>query len=354
MAVLGSRAVQRLARPLREHLNRHSARVAREQVDELRNELQYLRRAPGGSALSVPGAVSSSFELDSIRSALEQLDLQLRPVVESQRFLEQRLREAASSLATLRCSIDLLLGPTGRVHSRLVDDDELHGLLDALASVGGRDRALIALHQAYRTLVEVETTCSGRCASSTPDLLASLATVVLIPPPTRQVLQLGTLHGLEAIAVYRQLRRLGVRGDLTIVDRFADDDEDLSLSPTTRDFVELNMVLAGVPSDDLRLVVGGIESKEVRQEIGDRTYGFVGVDRRHLGEDLEALLARVEEVTAPEAIVVLEGVRGSANPDLAAALDRYLGRPETHLYEVATVASATLLQRRAAPAQAGR
>lgn len=269
---------------------------------------------------------------------------------------EAERREAKALLAGYRCSFDMLFGPAGRYASRFVTDDEVLQLVEQLSRFDEGDTIVAALHQAYRLLIEVELRGIGRLAGSTPNALAKLTAIALLSAPSREVLEIGTLFGLGAVAVMRQLARSGVDPFITIVDPLAGHqiqpgrgaELDVSATPATRAIVEANLQLGGVTPRSFRLIEGFSGDDRVLDAIGDRSYGLIVIDGDH-GEDAalsDLLLA--ERVAADDALVLLDDYRDPAWPGVEKALERYVGRDGSRLEVVSTAATTAFLRARPA------
>ena len=195
-------------------------------------------------------------------------------------------------LANYRSSLELLLGPAGRYMSRFVSEDDVSQLIDQFGFLGDDGDVVAAVHQAYRLLVEVELRGLGRFAGSTPNALAKLTAIALMPVPSGEVLEIGTLFGLGAVAAMRQLARRDIDAFITIVDPLAGHqiqpdrgaELDVSVTRASRRIVEANLALGGVPSARYRLIEGMSGDSTTIEAIGDRAYGVIVIDGDH-GEE---------------------------------------------------------------------
>lgn len=370
--ILNSKPVKRLTRPLRARLKSVVTRVAREQVATLRAELDEGRRKvqDAGTRVEEMRSVIASLQRESDRSALRVGDLtgevakvsgslgelvnQQHDFASGQAAVDDRMRELTSLVDAYRCSLDLVLGPTGRYAPRFISDDELQDLLLELEFVGDRDRVIVGLHQAYRTLIDLELRSVGRVAGGTPNILAKLAAVALMPPPSGDALEIGTLFGAGAVGVARQISRSGIEPYLTIVDPFAgyqmqpdrDDSIDVSLSPVTQAVVVTNLALGGVSPNNYRLIEGTSDSPESQRVAGDRSYGLIVIDGDHSEKVAYNDLLWAESIALPDALVILDDFDDPAWPGVAVALKRYIDRPESTLRLVGTAATTAFLRQK--------
>lgn len=361
---LRSAPVKRLSRLLPRRLRR-SVRVARGKVgvlranshggrhvddvnqrDDVRSELAALRTE---HALSSRRLTELSTGVAEVRRAVDELGTSTQGDGDAVRTeLEHRVRHLTSLVETFRCSLMLLLGPTGRHFTRFVSEDEVDRLVTELEMFGPRDRSVAAVHQAYRTLVELEMRCVGRAAGSTTTTLATLAAVALVAPPSSDVLVVRAGHGITASGISRQLARRGIDARLTLVDRFSAhthepdraQGSDASLTPLTPGVVTRNLELGGVPVEHCRLIDGEPEAADVRATVADRRYGLVVADAGTQAAD-----AAVEElewiatIVLPSASVILVDWLDPTRLAAGAALDHFGARAATGLHLVGRAAT---------------
>lgn len=309
--------------------------------------------------------------LDQVRESLEQGAGSLAEVKESLRELgprpgellagwreiaanapavEDRLRQLTELVDGLRGSLHALLGPTGRRSSRLVSDDELELVMSELGFVGRPGAIAAAVHQAYRALVEVELRCVGNFTGSTSDVVADLASIVLMPPPTGELLLIRTPCGVEAVGAARQLLRIGREPNVTVVDPFAIDATsqdavaDASLTPSTPTVARANLGLGGVPSDRFRVIEGMSDAPDAQRAAGDRKYGLVVIGGNRSRAGVHQDLAWVGAIVEPDALIVVNDVGDPSEPEVRAALDRYLGEPGATLRMMGTAGTSAFLR----------
>ncbi len=101
---------------------------------------------------------------------------------------------------------------------------------------------------AYRTLFELELRGVGRLAGGPGNILGKLTTTPLLNPPNGEILEIGTLFGLFSGGMARQMSRIGLKYELTIIDPFASVQlqvtelkPDASGSPVTETVVRENL-----------------------------------------------------------------------------------------------------------------
>jgi hypothetical protein len=257
-----------------------------------------------------------------LRESFEVIDLRTQVI---------ELRSEVEKMRTGQFAVDLLLGSQGRRSSRLVTKAALHRLADQITSVTGAPNVYGQLVQAYRMLFELELRGVGRLAGGPSNVLGKLTATPLLAPPNGEVLEIGTLFGLFSGGMARQITRIGLEYDLTIVDPLAETQlqtsnpkPDSSGSPVTETVVRANLTLAGVDPNRLRLIKGFSGDPEVQATISDRRYGVVIVDGDHSAEGVAIDLELAEKVTAVGGIVVLDDYGDRNWPGVEESLGKHL------------------------------
>ncbi|GIG64409.1 class I SAM-dependent methyltransferase [Phytomonospora endophytica] len=230
--------------------------------------------------------------------------------------------------------LELLLDPAGRGKARRPSRSEWAKLVTEIQVVTGDEFARRSATTAYRTLVALEAIGVGRMAGGTANVVGKLATAPLLAPPrNNDVLEIGTLHGLFAAGLLRQLHRRGLEPNLTIVDPLAGDQlqpgrmttRDVSGVPIRPDVVRANLALAGPAGERTRLRQGFSGDAVVRAEVGDRAYGVLIIDGDHSFEGVLADLEWAEQIAADGALVVMDDYGDRYWPGVTEALDKHLG-----------------------------
>ncbi|MGL5828513.1 MAG: class I SAM-dependent methyltransferase, partial [Angustibacter sp.] len=225
--------------------------------------------------------------------------------------------ELAAQIAQLQKTVhvlELLLGADTMRGSRIPTEATINLLRRQIAEVTGADKPHRAVVMAWRTLFDLEMRGIGRIAGSQSNIVGKLATVPLLNPPSGDILEIGTLFGLFAGGMYRQLARRGFQPRLTLVDPFAgaqlQDGQSLGTDPTgtpvSRKTAEFNLHLSGVKPKDIRIIEGLSTDRSVRKRVAKRRYGVVIVDGDHSYEGVRQDLAWVGEHVQPRGIVVLD------------------------------------------------
>jgi hypothetical protein len=263
-----------------------------------------------------------------------------------------KMRAELDELRGHRFAVELLLGPQGRRSSRLISEPALRQLAGQVQQVTGAEHAYTRLAQTYRMLFELELRGVGRLAGGTRNILGKLATTPLLNPPNGEVLEIGTLFGVFSGAMARQMNRIGLEYQLTVVDPLAEIQlqvvelkPDASGSPVTETVVRANLALAGVDPGRVRLIQGFSGDEQVQAAIADRRYGVMIIDGDHSAEGVAIDLALAEKVVAQHGIVVLDDYGDTNWPGVEQAVAAHLAGP-TRFDLIGAVATSAFLRAR--------
>lgn len=247
-------------------------------------------------------------------------------------------------------AVDLLLGSHGRRNTRLMSEEQLRDLAKQIGKASGAPDAYQRLVQSYRLLFELELRGVGRLAGGSANILGKLTTTPLLNPPNGEVLEIGTLFGLFSGGMVRQISRIGLKYELTIIDPFASVQlqvkelkADTSGSPVTENVVRENLALAGVDPERLRLIKGFSEDPEIQAQAMDREYGVIVIDGDHSAAGVANDLVFAEKIAAPGGIVVLDDFGDKGWPGVQQATEAHL-RGETRFELVGVVATSAFLR----------
>jgi len=297
------------------------------------------------------------FRLDQHINRLARI--RARQVNDQTRIDVGRLRSEVAALRAdlttsheLSYSVELLLGSAGRAKSRIVDDAVISLLAGQIQQATGLADARPYVVQAYRLLFELELRGVGRLAGGVRNVLGKLATTPLLEPPNGDILEIGTLYGIFAGGMARQLNRIGLEHRITIVDPFTGGQlqrgrirADASGSPVTEVVARANLQLAGITDDRIRVVPGYSEDLEIQKSISDREYGVMIIDGDHSAEGVAIDLALAEKVVAAGGIVVIDDYGDRKWAGVEQATTEHLAG-ETRFDLVGVVATSAFLRAR--------
>jgi hypothetical protein len=352
--------------PLRTRLNRFTVNVTKKQIAPTKRAVNDLRASIGSQQqawvqlscdlgemrVDVKQALYGATVAKELNVAVRELATKVESCEKAVQRLDVRARELDDLIASHRTTLGLLFGSTGRFVTRLISEDDVNRLLDELSFVGDPETVAVVLHQAYRMLLELEIRGLGRLASSTPNALAKLAAVALLPAPSGEILEIGTLFGLGAVGLMRQLLRRDVDAFITIVDPFAGHqiqpdlgaELDVSGAPVSLRIVAANLSLGDVPASRYRLIEGLTGQPATDDLISDRKYGIIVIDGDHGRDAALADLLLAERVAEAGALVLLDDYQNEAWPGVERALDDYFRRDEKRLTLMGVAATTAVLR----------
>ncbi|GLY18495.1 hypothetical protein Kisp01_55090 [Kineosporia sp. NBRC 101677] len=255
--------------------------------------------------------------------------------------LRTELERMRSQVRTPGYAVDLLLGAQGRRSTRLISEEKLRDLAAQVAKASKAPDAYGRVVQAYRTLFELELRGVDRLAGAAPNILGKLATAPLLNPPNGEILEIGTHFGLFSGGMARQVSRIGLQYQLTIIDPLADVEP--GGNPVTETVVRENLSLAGVSPNRMRLVKGFSEDPKIQAQVSDRKYGVIVIDGDHSARGVANDLRFAEKVAAPGAVVVLDDYGDRNWPGVQEATDSHL-TGGTRFELVGVVATAAFLR----------
>jgi hypothetical protein len=309
---------------------------------ELRDEVRELRRSSAA---------------DRRRADSRIADLEKSVADLSDRFATAARR--SDRVTRMTSSLDMVFTRRLPLMNRVVSRDVMDTLVGEVAAISGAQRAEYHVSVGYTTLIDLETRGLGRIAGSVQNIVGKLVTVPLLDPPNEDVLEIGTLFGMFAAGLERQLARTGRQPRITIVDPLEglqlqggrDDQVDRTAVPVVEDVVRRNLQLAGVPADRVRLFKGLSGDDAIRAAAADRRYGVVVVDGDHSAAGVAADLEYAEQVAAEGAVVVLDDYGDEKWPQVQQAADAHLAGP-TRFELIGTVATSAFLRAGPVPSAA--
>lgn len=267
------------------------------------------------------------------------------------RSVQRSLAVHAEHTSALITTANLLLGPEGRNHPRLLRHDQVDRLAAEIASLSVDGPTIPSIATSLRTLISVESLGVGRVAGRTSNIIGKLASIPLLRPPGSEALEIGTLYGLFAVSMLKELDSLGGPWGLTVVDPLAGHQEQPSSRggggggrevPVTSAVFTENVGRFGF-SHRTRLVQHKSTSPMAIDAISDRQYGLIVVDGDHSANGVLHDLSLLPRIALKGAVVVVDDYGDPAWPGVKAALDRHL-ETSRHLSMLGTVATSAFLR----------
>jgi methyltransferase family protein len=245
------------------------------------------------------------------------------------------IRKAATNrdqrAADVQFTSQVVLG-TGRRFDRTLSHAEWRALADQIKDLSGGADPVWRMRQAFRSLLDHETRGLGRVAGTAYNIIGKLTVPTFLEPPDGPVLEIGTLYGLFSPALVKQFRQLGQFRQLTVIDPMVGHQVqtgrhsggDPTGTPVTAQVARHNFALCGLSPVDVRLIEGYSTDADVRAQLAEDRYAVVVVDGDHSEEGVYADLRWVENITAPDGIVIVDDFGDELWPDVERATRRYL------------------------------
>jgi predicted O-methyltransferase YrrM len=190
-------------------------------------------------------------------------------------------------------------------HRRRVSDEAVADFIGALGPKFGiefRERQLY--HMAHR-VTAIESLSHGRLATSIDAILTRLAAALYLTKERDRefrLLEIGTLYGIGAIALYDAVRFNVPKASVTLIDPldgyYAEGAGDyVSAAPVSRRVLEDNWRLAAGTLEDLTIIQEKSETAAAREAIAGREFDMLVIDGDHsydgVRRDFENYFGRV-------------------------------------------------------------
>jgi FkbM family methyltransferase len=159
-------------------------------------------------------------------------------------------------------------------------------------------------------ICRTEDRCEGRLATTVHAAVVRSLALMSLGAGDVELLEVGTLFGVGAGALYRTGARVGQRVRLTLVDplnryyNIGVPDPTTGV-PLTYDVLSQNLREMSVADSDVRVVVGKRGDDEILAEVSDRQYDYVLIDGNHTLAGVAADIARYGGLVRPGGLLVL-------------------------------------------------
>ncbi|MBA5778051.1 DUF115 domain-containing protein [Stappia sp. F7233] len=169
-------------------------------------------------------------------------------------------------------------------HLRYLNDTDIKRIMEFWIPTFGLSRNRKALSYIANKICNVEQACDGRLATTIQAAMLRTLALRSIGKRSIEVLEIGTLFGIGAAALYKTAE-FGTRVSLTLIDPLegyynAGADPATGL-PVNRDVLEGNLSALSIPESDYRIIQHYSDSEEAIEKAGDRSYDFVLIDGDH-------------------------------------------------------------------------
>ncbi|MXN67191.1 glycosyltransferase [Stappia sp. GBMRC 2046] len=257
----------------------------------VKREVEYLNRAiqlgsgNGGGEKSADPALGPD---GWVKRAIDKADADLNKV--TKRFDAQIAavaKDIKSNADVQNKRFSLLSGANSagaNGHLRYLNDTDIKRILEFWIPTFGLPRNRKALSYIANKICNVEQICDGRLATTIQAAMLRTLALRSLGKETIEVLEIGTLFGIGAAALYKTAD-FGTRVSLTLIDPLdgyynAGADSATGM-PVNRDVLEGNLSALSIPESDYRIIQHYSDSEEALGMAGDRLYDFVLIDGDH-------------------------------------------------------------------------
>tara|TARA_R110002072_G_scaffold20532_10_gene74330 strand:- start:2673 stop:3800 length:1128 start_codon:yes stop_codon:yes gene_type:complete len=173
-------------------------------------------------------------------------------------------------------------------HSRLLSDDankRIRSEMGPLLALEVTERHLFNL--AHRVCM-LEDRCHGRLATSIDTIVTRTVAALHLAKtsPNFRMLEIGTLYGIGAIAIYDVVRFITDNTHITLIDPLngyygSDAPDFASLKPVTLEVLQQNLAIWNVPAEDVTIIQGLSEGAEALEHARENEYDLLIIDGDH-------------------------------------------------------------------------
>jgi chemotaxis protein histidine kinase CheA len=142
-------------------------------------------------------------------------------------------------------------------------------------------------------LNQVEDMCLGRLAGSVQDAILRILVASSLKSDTLQLLEIGTLFGINAIATYDILSLFFEQVKLTLIDPldgyYGSNKVDIATAlPVTRPLLQRNLASLNIPAKNYTIIQDYSNAPTAVKQAGQQSYNFIFVDGDHSYEGIKA------------------------------------------------------------------
>jgi predicted O-methyltransferase YrrM len=173
---------------------------------------------------------------------------------------------------------------------------------------------------------QVENLCLGRLAGSVQDAILRILVASSLKTDDLRLLEIGTLFGLNAIAMYDILSPIFERVRLTLIDPldgyYGSNEVDIVTGmPVIRSVLQRNLDYLNVPEKDFTIIQEYSNTPAAVKQAGDQTYNFVFIDGDHSYEGVKADFELYSPMLEPGGYLVFDDYRRKDWPEIEQFVD---------------------------------
>ena len=245
------------------------------------------------SIAAAQSSVEKSVEL-KLKNAADAADLRATEL--GKRIVA--IKETTARLPTINASLALS-------HQRLVSQQCLNDFVNVLAPKFGLELTHRHVHHMAHRICALELMCHGRLATSVDAIMTRLSAALFLAkdnPRSFHCVEIGTLYGIGAIALYDAVRFGVDQAKITVIDPLdgyygVGAVDYVSMKPVSQRVFEENWRIAGCDAKDLNVIRELSESEAAKTGLGEEEVDLLVIDGDHSYEgvkrDFEGYFKRV-------------------------------------------------------------
>lgn len=293
-----------------------------------------LKETPYGWALAAGGALLILF---LIGSKIASVVLHLDKLHESTQQVRQELKSIAKLYDEFIRKANNLNAALYQCFSRQLRAEDLDRLTTFWLPALGLDRNLDrrALGYLAHRICLAEDTCSGRLAASVQAGLLRVLVARSVPNDDLEILEIGTLFGLNLAISYETCRDCFRSIHMTAIDPLEGYYskgllDDLTKMPVTASIFEHNMRRMDVPRQNVTLIKARSTDERALQHAAERQYDLLMIDGDHSYQGIKFDFDHYHSLVGPGGYILFDNYDAVEWPDVKAFIDQEV-RPRSDL-----------------------
>ena len=219
--------------------------------------------------------------------------------------------------------------------SRQLRSKDLDRLLTFWVPALGLELDRQALGYLAHRICLAEDTCSGRLATSVQNALLRVLVARSIQSDSLEVLEIGTLFGVNLVILYETSRGCFTDLHLTAIDPlegyYDSGKVDIVTNiPVTSSLFEHNMRRMDVPQDDVTLIQAVSTDQKARRQAAKRRYNLLIIDGDHSYQGVKHDFERYRKMLQPGGYIIFDDFDTPEWPEVKAFVDEEV-RPRSDL-----------------------
>ena len=259
------------------------AQAVQRDVDELKNTVDEQGRLVDATRRDIAPIIASSAGLASTVTQTSDDVVRLRATTAATTEQLGALREQVDTAGRFS---NFSNAPELRSHERQLTNEDIARFQSQWASRLGTPLVRRQLTYLAHDICRSEDRCEGRLATTVQAAMLRCLALGSLPGRSAEILEIGTLFGAGAGALYRAALRRQKEPFLTLIDPLEGYYDQGSIDsntgvPVNRPMLERNLDAMGVPESGYRILQGLSGDREILEQCADRTYDYVLIDGDH-------------------------------------------------------------------------